>query len=857
MRFRILGPLEVVGDPGPASAGAHTPGPPKVRAVLGTLLARTGEIVPVDGLVDELWPDGPPRTALTTLHVYVSQIRKALSAAGPRDGREVLETRRPGYVLHTAPGELDLAVFEDLREQGRDALRDGDHARAAALLRRAEELWRGPFLSGTPCGPLLEATAARLEEARLETVEQRVRADLHLGRARELVTELRSLTVEHPLREELHALLITALHRDGRLAEALHAYAQVRRRLVDELGAEPGARLRGLHQELLSTQDEPLPPATATLRPLLDPTVSGGLPAPDEGWVVRERELALVEQALTEPRPGGWTAVTGPPGSGKTALAVAAARRAADAFPDGVLFLGLRPDDGPVLGPALGPAHGPDPGPAHGPTHGPALGPAEAAARLLRLAGVPAGPAVEPLEALHRLTAARRVLLVLDDAPSVAHVRPLLPTGAGSTALVTGRSLPDGSSGLRSVRLGPLEQTEAEELLAAAGPTAAAEIARLCGRLPLALRAAALQLSARPHWTGETLAERLRDEATRLDVLRVGELDVRQRLMSAYETAPATARAAFRLLGVLPPGRFGPRTAAAVLGLGPGAAAPLVECLVDHHLLTAPAPDTYELPELLRVLAAELLAAEDPEESIRAARVRMCEASVESFGTPAAPPLTAEDLDAPARIVRTAHGAGLWPLVVRLADALTDDLERTAAWDLWEETHTLALDAAHRAHDGSAHARMLRKLADLAWQQRAVERSAELYGEAARRAEEAGEADERARSLAGLAELRLDGGRVERAAELVRSALDAAAAGGAAGRYETHRVQALVAIETEGTGAAVGPLTDCLALATVLGDRRREAYARRALRRLDGPPGPLEVRPGVWRWRRDRRRWGR
>lgn len=890
MRFRILGPLEVVGDPGPASAGARTPGPPKVRAVLGTLLARTGEIVPVDGLVDELWPDGPPRTALTTLHVYVSQIRKALSAAGPRDGREVLETRRPGYVLHTAPGELDLAVFEGLREQGRDALRDGDHARAAALLRRAEELWRGPFLSGTPRGPLLEATAARLEEARLETVEQRVRADLHLGRARELVTELRSLTVEHPLREELHALLITALHHDGRLAEALHAYAQVRRRLVDELGAEPGARLRGLHQELLSTQDEPLPPATATLRPLTASAsprtaVLRGLPAPDEGWVGREHELALVEQALTESRSGGWTAVTGPPGSGKTALAVAAARRAADAFPDGVLFLGLRPDGGPALdpalapaagpthdpalgptlGPALGPAHGPALGPALGPAHGPALGPvlgpAEAAARLLRLAGVPVDPAVDPaadpLEALHRLTATRRVLLVLDDAPSVAHVRPLLPTGAGSTALVTGRFLPDGSSGLRSVRLGPLEQTEAEELLAAAGPTAAAEIARLCGRLPLALRAAALQLSARPHWTGGTLAGRLRDEATRLDVLRVGELDVRQRLTSAYETAPATARAAFRLLGVLPPGRFGPRTAAAVLGLGPGAAAPLVECLVDHHLLTAPAPDTYELPELLRLLAAELLAAEDPEESIRAARVRMCEASVESFGTPAAPPLTAEDLDAPARIVRTAHGAGLWPLVVRLADALTDDLERTAAWDLWEETHTLALDAAHRAHDGAAHARMLRKLADLAWQQRAVERSAELYGEAARRAEEAGEADERARSLAGLAELRLDGGRVERAAELVRSALDAAAAGGAAGRYETHRVQALVAIETEGAGAAVGPLTDCLALATVLGDRRREAYARRALRRLDGPPGPLEVRPGVWRWRRDRRRWVR
>ncbi|MFI8768867.1 BTAD domain-containing putative transcriptional regulator [Streptomyces sp. NPDC053792] len=836
MRFRILGPLEVAGDPGPASAGAHTPGPPKLRAVLGTLLARADEVVPVSALMDELWPDGPPRTAVTTLHVYVSQIRKALSAAGPRDGRELLETRRPGYVMHTAPGELDLAEFEDLRGQGRASLGKGDHAGAAVLLRRAEDLWRGPFLSGTPYGPLLASTAARLEEARLDAVEHRVRAELGLGRGPELVTELRSLTTEHPLREELQALLITALHRAGRLAEALHAYAQVRRRLVDELGAEPGARLRALHRELLDAQDEPLPRGAAALTGPGRAVVAAvrpaaGLPAPDGELVGRERELALVEEALTAPRPGGWTAVTGPPGSGKTAVAVAAARRVADAFPDGVLFLALRP------------------------AHGPVLAPGEAAARLLRQAGVRVAAGSEPLEALSALTAARRILIVLDDAPSVAHVRPLLPTAPGSTALVTGRLLPHGSAGLRSVPLGVLGREAAAELLAAAGPSAAAEIARLCGRLPLALRAAALQLSARPHWSGETLVARLGDEATRLDALRIGELDVRGRLMSAYEEVPDAARGAFRLLGVLPPGAFRLRTAAAVLDLTTGAAAPLMECLVDHHLLTATAPDTYMFPELPRVLAAERLGAEEPEGSVRAATTRMCEAYADSYGRPDAPPVPAGDVDAVARTVRTAHSAGLWSAAVRLADALTTALEGTASWGVWEETHTLALDAARRWGNDPAHARMLRKLADLAWQRRDVERSAELYGRAARRAEEAGQADERARSLAGLAELRLDDGRVDRATELLlRGALDAASAAGPAGRYEARRVEALMAIETGAAGAAVAPLTECLALASELGDRRREAYARRALRAAEGPQGPVEVRPGVWRLRRDRRR---
>ncbi|MFS4097941.1 BTAD domain-containing putative transcriptional regulator, partial [Streptomyces sp. AF1A] len=257
MRFRILGPLELTGDPDPASAGTHTPGAPKLRTVLGTLLARAGSVVSVDALIDELWPDGPPRTALTTLHVYVSQIRKALTAASPRQGRTLLVTQRPGYLLRADDEDVDATVFEQLRARGRRALADGELARAADLLRRADALWRGPLLSGTPHGPLLRATAARLTEARLEVLELHVDAELRLGNHRAVLPELRALTTEHPLREEFHAQLLTALARTGRHAEALHAYARLRALLAEELGTEPGPRLRALHQRLLTEEEGP------------------------------------------------------------------------------------------------------------------------------------------------------------------------------------------------------------------------------------------------------------------------------------------------------------------------------------------------------------------------------------------------------------------------------------------------------------------------------------------------------------------------------------------------------------------------------------------------------------------------
>lgn len=577
------------------------------------------------------------------------------------------------------------------------------------------------------------------------------------------------------------------------------------------------------------------------------------LPAADRSFTGRTSELERMEALLRNAPAGTCVAVTGKPGTGKTALAVEAAHRCADAFPDGRFFLDLRPAAGRPLTAA------------------------EAMERLLRRAGgdpAPAGDApTDPArlqDALRALFAGRRVLLVLDNAVSESQVRPLLPVTEGSTAVITSRRLPAGLGGIRPVVLDTLTAEDAHTLLTAAGaggdtgtgtsrdgtaadPGAVDRIAELCGRLPLALRAATAQLAARPHWTAAALAGRLQDERGRLDALRAGDLDVRARLRAAYDDASGAERRAFRLLAVLPPWPFGPGTAAGVLGLGPEEAGALVESLVDARLLDADR-GRYRFHELLRLLAAERLAAEESPSEVRAATERMCEtyADAEHAG-PAAAEWFAQERPALVRAVRAAYDAGLWELTVRLADTLTGHLEIHAAWEDWETTHTLALEAAGRCGDLAARARMLRSLGDLAWQHRRLVLAGELWDRARRAAEEGDDAEEYGRSLVGLAELRLDSGAVTEAAALLGPALAAVAAPAhARGRYEARRALALLALESggpDGPGAAEAHFTACLDLATVLRDRRLEAYARRSLRTLRDPSGALEIRPGLWRLR--------
>lgn len=252
MRFRVLGPVRL---------SPRTPAAAKPRAVLATLLVRAGSVVSSEALIDELWPDEPPRTASSTLHVYVCHVRKALAEG---DAGRPLISRAPGYLLHIDPHDLDLRRFEELSERGRAQLRDEDFGGASRTLGEALALWRGPALSGIPQGVVLRSAATRLEEQRLGVLEQRITADLKLGRHQELTGELMELAVEHPLRERLHCQLIVALHRAGRPSDALRAYRAVRRSLHEELGIGPGPALTRLHDHVLSAAGSA--PATAVAR---------------------------------------------------------------------------------------------------------------------------------------------------------------------------------------------------------------------------------------------------------------------------------------------------------------------------------------------------------------------------------------------------------------------------------------------------------------------------------------------------------------------------------------------------------------------------------------------------------------
>lgn len=928
MKFEILGPL---GVPDPAAEGANVaPRAAKMRVILATLLVRANEAVPMEGLVDELWGDSPPRTATTTIQVYVSQLRKLLRLSDRGDGESAILTRRPGYLLRLDPERLDLTRFGELYERGRTALEGKDYPAASELHRTALGMWRGDFLADTPHGPLLEAAGVRLAEMRMAALEQRIRADLHLGRHHDLMGELHAVAAEHPLREELHAHLMVGLYRTGRQAEALKVFATVRRTLVDELAIEPGPPLQRLHQRILGGDTSLLRPAGASgahpatdrlapgpdiaaagprspgsagsasgdraaperpagpapVRPAARPRpVPVSLPDPDPAFTSRAVLVAEVERELRDGPPGGTVVLTGKPGIGKSATALAVAHRLADAFPDGRLHLDLAP--------------------------GQALTPEEALARLLRRTGeegpLPSG-AGELRAALLRRLAGLRVLLVLDNAESAAQVRPLLPSG-DSRALVTSRRVLGDLTGARFLPVGVLRADEAYRLLVramgrereTAHPDALHEIARLCGWLPLALRIAAALLAAKPHWSPASLAVRLRDEHARLSTLSIGNLDVRNALSAGSAGSDERGRRAFWLLALAPRGGFGLWVGGALLDTDPDETERLVEELVEAQLLDATRqPDAsevrYEIDELSRLLALERLAGDaDPHER-DAAVARLCEAYSDAAehawrlvassareDRPASAPTaataqgfalsgvvggrTADWFEAHrgglVHTVLAARSAGLWQPVLRLVGAMTGFLEAGADWADWAATHEVALDAAEHCGDRGATASLERSLGTLAWQQRRIADAEGHYGRAREAGEAAGDRAVVALAVAGLAELRLDEGRFDEAEELLATALPLCEElPTARGTFEVRRLMALLELRLAGPAAACERFTDCLELAGTLRDRRLEAYAGRALRQLGemtartGEEGRgrgarrsegFEVRPGVWR----------
>ena len=558
VKFRVLGPVEV------RVAGRQAPlGGPRQRAVLGALLLQANTDLSVRTLLRSVWADTPV-SARSNLRTYLTRLRRALHVPGEPESR--LRAGATGYAVTVLPGELDLADFAAHTVAAERAA-----AAEAAVTHWAQALavWRGAALAGISAGPLLAAEAARLDARREFVRERLLRTRLHLGEHAELVPELRALLVRDPLAEDWTMLLMLALHRCGRRAEALEVYRGTRAALVDTTGIEPGPELRDLHACLLADQRVPVTPAQ--------------LPAPPTPFTGRARELAEITAGHRA------VVVDGMVGVGKTALVVHAAHRLAADHPEGLLFIDL---------------HGSNPAVT------PPLPPAEALARMLCSLDVP--PAVIPdgtaaRAALWRSTVAgKRVVVVLDDAHSAEQVEPLLPGAGESRVLVTSRRRLPRLGQAYPLSLDVLPPSDAAALFTAvSGRTAEPEpmvaaAADLCGGLPLAVRAAADRLRDRPSWTVEYLVRRLADERRLL-----AELDS---AAPTLVTALAASQAALRddqrqmldLLGL----HLGPdvRTeAAAVLAeVSVPVADRLLEDLVDARLLRQTAPGRYRLHSLVR-----------------------------------------------------------------------------------------------------------------------------------------------------------------------------------------------------------------------------------------------------------------
>jgi DNA-binding SARP family transcriptional activator/tetratricopeptide (TPR) repeat protein len=600
--LRVLGPLEV------RAGGAALPlGARKQQVVLAMLAVHGGRVVGLDELVDEVWPDSPPASAILNVRSYAASIRRGFEAVEER--RDRLVRRGSGYQLNVEPDELDMLAFLAQAAQGRRALRSGDLATAVAAFRAGLAYWRGAMFAGLPLGPALTGRAAVLEEERLAVTEELAEAQLALDEPDEVVRLLRPHVRMHPLRERACGVLIKALCQLGDVAAALTTYADAREALVGQLGIEPGADLRRLRQSILDGEAGAVE-RTAAVGGQRSPVVRPAeLPADLVDFIGRDAEVQQVSAMLSAA--GEATAVpvcgvVGPAGVGKTSLAVHVGHRLRASFPDGQLFVDLRGADSHPLDPA------------------------EVLARFLRKLGVP-GQAI-PLDlqeraALYRsLLADRRLLVVLDNACDENQVKPLLPGTPPCAVLVTSRYRLPGLVAVASVDVGELDTDGGVALLEqAAGAArvraeraAAEKLTQICGGLPLALRIVGVKLAASPHRTLAALVERLAEERHRLDQLSHSGLAVRSSLDFSYHRLDRADQTLLRRLSLLDAPDFAAWTAAAAADQPVSVLEEGLDRLVAAHLLQVAGTDVagqvrYRMHDLIRVYGRGRAEAEDPE----------------------------------------------------------------------------------------------------------------------------------------------------------------------------------------------------------------------------------------------------
>jgi DNA-binding SARP family transcriptional activator len=614
-------------------------------------------------MIDELWGSRPPASALATLQSYIYKIRKKVFEVDGSAGVS-LRTKPNGYRLDIPEGFLDVHCFDELIDRGRKALDDGDAEVAANLLSDALTFWRGAPLADVEAGGRLGVQITRFRERWKRAVELRLEAELLLGRHRELISELKTLCSTHPFDEGMHVKLMISLYRSGRRHEALETYQTFRRGMIDELGLEPSPVLARLHSAVLAAESEPelyteredepeleLRPvrnmsngsATATVprsvetaaghsafggdewpgeEGVLGAGYAAGLgslsglsgyprstvPAPAQlpsdiaDFTGRKDVLARLESRLAEcraqnaPLPVLW--ITGMPGVGKTALATRLAHRVCDRFPDGQLYVDLRGDSA-------------DP-----------VRPRTVLHRFLTALGEHRATLPDDIdeagELFRSLCASRSLLFLLDGAASAAQVKPLLP-GSGDCAVIV-TSLAHGLAGSEPVLLTPLPDDGAARLLSSIigiqraweDLAAVDRIVKLCGGLPLALRAVGTRLSRLPDWPLAQFAERLADPRRRLDESSLPGLDLRSSYDAGFRQLDGRDRLAMQLFAMRTAGSFTAEEAAAQLGCELVSAEGILARLAERHLLQVTGTKDgrlgYSVHELAKVYALQQLA---------------------------------------------------------------------------------------------------------------------------------------------------------------------------------------------------------------------------------------------------------
>lgn len=761
--FGLLGPLTVAVDGTPITVGAA-----KMRIVLASLLLRRGEVVSVDTLVERLWNGDPPAGARNAVQTYIRRLRTLLGAAG-----RLIVTSATGYSIDVPATAIDIHRFRGHMEQARAAAAAEHTEVEDRELRAALALWRGAPLPDVPSESLHRDEVPLLLEERFQALESRVDVDLRLDRHADLIAELHALTSEYPLRERLWHQLMLALYRCHRTAEALTAFRTVSTLLRDELGVDPGTELTDLHKRILT--------GDTALHDLRKPPTDGWVVAcqlPPEviNFVGRDDLVERIATVVAPPAPtrNGLPIVvlSGPPGVGKTELAVHVAHRLRSQFPDGQLFVNLR-----------------------GFSLDASVRAEETLGGFLRALGVPAERIPLPPDergALFRsMMTGRRVLLVLDNASSPDQVRPLLPGSAECAVIVTSRDSLFGLSavnGADRVPVDPVTGAEAEALLgtiigadrADAEPTAVAELATACGFLPLALRIAASNLVAMP---GQSVAEHVRELRSddRLAAFAIDgddQASVRVAFDLSYRALQPELARLFRLLSLAPGPDFDRYAVASIAGVGVAQARRMLASLATANLVMHHGADRYGFHDLIRDYAASQARRDSPESRVAATRRLMdyllCTADAASrmlysdfprlpmpdLPSGVACPTWPTPLDAlrwldteVMNLVATVRDAGVQDSgapVWLLADSLLGYFVRQRQDIAWPSTLSSALAAAERAGDAVAMAALQRGLGRLHFRRNEHAQARACYLRSARLSQELGNRAGEGHDLIGL-----------------------------------------------------------------------------------------------------------